>query len=305
MKKKLLVGVLLVSVMALLTGCHMSHEWQDATCTTPRTCLTGGETEGEALGHTWIDATCSEPKHCSVCGETEGEPLAHTWVDATCSEPKHCSVCGETEGEALAHTWIATNYQQPATCEVCGETEGEPLQAYFEKYGLVCNAELDTAYPFVIPCYDPSDYTTEGKVTYSDYEIFESDDTHEALEGYEWRAITITITFDDENAYNYGFSGFATLIEDYYTDVFDKSDGDKYTLNYYGTDYTDVQYDSVYLQGGWNDDIYTYKTRNFVRVPKGYDSIAFAVVRYNSSTWDNDAPITDHIGDDTVFFRLK
>lgn len=40
---------------------------------------------------------------------------------------------------------------------------GEPLQADFEKFGLECNAELDTAYPFVIPCYDTTEYTTAGK----------------------------------------------------------------------------------------------------------------------------------------------
>lgn len=59
--KKLLCGVGTLTVCLMLTGCH-NHEWQEATCTTPKTCLTGGETEGEALGHTWAEATCTEPK---------------------------------------------------------------------------------------------------------------------------------------------------------------------------------------------------------------------------------------------------
>ena len=78
------------------------HNWADATCTAPKTCLDCGATEGEALGHAWVDATCTAPKTCSVCGETEGEVADHAWVDATYYAPKTCSVCGATEGEALA-----------------------------------------------------------------------------------------------------------------------------------------------------------------------------------------------------------
>lgn len=123
----------------MLTGCHMSRKWQEASCTAPKTCSMGSETGGEALGHTWVDATCAKPKHCSVCGETEGSALEHTLTEA--------------------------GYQQAATCEVCGENVGEPLQAAFEKYGLVCNAELNQEYVFDTPCYDPQ-YTTKGMMAW-------------------------------------------------------------------------------------------------------------------------------------------
>ncbi|MCM1221134.1 MAG: hypothetical protein NC548_42295 [Lachnospiraceae bacterium] len=305
--KQMLYGVSTFAMCFMLTGCGHTHTWAEATCTTPKTCNECGETEGEALGHTWAEATCATPKTCTVCGETEGEPLAHTWVEATCAEAKHCNVCGETEGEPLAHTLIEANYQQAATCEVCGETVGEPLQADFEKFGIECNAEQNTEYPFVIPCYNPAEYTTAGKIIFSDYEVFESDDTHEALEGYEWRAITTTTIFDDENAYNYGYSGFSPYSNDYYntTDDTYNEDTDTYTLNYNGIDYSDVKDDSEVLQGGWNGDIFTYQVRLFFRVPIGYDGKVVTVIRYDSSTWDDAAPITDKISDDTVFFRLK
>lgn len=297
-EQKLLCGVGTLAVCCMLTGCHMSHEWQEATCTTPKTCSVGGETEGEALGHIWVEATCAEPKHCSVCGETEGDALAHAWVDATCAEPRRCSICGETEGNALEHNLTEANYQQPATCKVCGEVVGEPLQADYEKFGIECNAELDTTYPFVIPCYDTNEITTTGKITFSDYEIFESDDTHEALEGYEWRAITTTIIFDDDNANNYGFSSFALISDDYYT-------SDTNAINYNGTDYTDVKSENEVLQSGWNDSNFTRQERTFYRVPKGYDGIVVTVVSYDSATWNDDASITDIIDHDTVLFRLK
>lgn len=95
------------------------HSWQDATCTTPKTCSVCGLTEGTAPGHTWIDATCTKPKTCSICGATDGEPLGHTWQDATCTTPKTCSVCHMTEGKALGHYYVATTMISEATCTQC------------------------------------------------------------------------------------------------------------------------------------------------------------------------------------------
>ncbi|MBQ9860546.1 MAG: hypothetical protein IJO76_07745, partial [Clostridia bacterium] len=108
-------------------GEALGHKWDDATCTTPKTCSVCGETEGEALGHEWDDATCTAPKTCSVCGATEGEALGHEWDDATCTTAKTCKVCGETEGEALGHDYNAATCTKAKTCKVCGETEGEAL----------------------------------------------------------------------------------------------------------------------------------------------------------------------------------
>ena len=51
--------------------------------------------------HEWIDATCDAPKTCIGCGLTEGEKLDHVWKDATVDAPKTCEKCGKTEGEKL------------------------------------------------------------------------------------------------------------------------------------------------------------------------------------------------------------
>ena len=109
MKKKLIYGLTCISISILLTGCHMKHEWVEATCTEPRTCSIGGETQGEALGHEWVEATCTQPKTCSVCGETEGDALGHEWVEATYDAPKTCSLCGLTEGEPLPQPYADAN----------------------------------------------------------------------------------------------------------------------------------------------------------------------------------------------------
>jgi len=54
---------------------HM-HTWEDASCTTARTCSLCGLTEGTAKGHSWKDATYEVPKTCTICGATEGEALS-------------------------------------------------------------------------------------------------------------------------------------------------------------------------------------------------------------------------------------
>lgn len=101
MKKKLIYGLAFIGMSTLLTGCHMKHGWTEETCTEPRTCSVGGETEGEALGHTWLEATCTEPKICSVCGETEGEALGHTWTEAANDASIACAICNFSAEELL------------------------------------------------------------------------------------------------------------------------------------------------------------------------------------------------------------
>lgn len=36
------------------------HEWADATCTEPMTCVEYGKIKGDALGHTWVKVTWAD-----------------------------------------------------------------------------------------------------------------------------------------------------------------------------------------------------------------------------------------------------
>lgn len=139
------IGYFLLFVMVgvffciAMTGCCFKHEFAEATCTEPKTCVKCGKTEGEALGHEWIGATCTKPKTCSVCGATEGAALGHkieteAGYEATCTkdgltEGKHCTVCGEvlatqTTIPAYGHNWEDATLYKPKTCKTCGATEG-------------------------------------------------------------------------------------------------------------------------------------------------------------------------------------
>lgn len=122
--KRLCVVLFGLVLMLIAVGC-CSHEWKEATCTTPKTCEKCGATEGKPFGHKWTEATCTEPKQCTICGTTEGTALGHKWTEATCTEAKKCSVCGETEGDPLGHKWIEATCTEAKRCSVCGEESGE------------------------------------------------------------------------------------------------------------------------------------------------------------------------------------
>ncbi len=75
---KKLAAVWLVSVLFItLTACQKphAHQWQDATCSAPKTCVECGATEGEPLEHTLKEANYQSGPVCVVCGQTVGDPL--------------------------------------------------------------------------------------------------------------------------------------------------------------------------------------------------------------------------------------
>ena len=108
-----------------------THTWQDATCDTPKTCTTCGETDGEALGHDWAGASCESPRTCTICSKTDGEALGHNWTEATCDAPRTCATCGKIESEPAGHSWIDASCNAPKTCSVCGKTEGSALEHHW------------------------------------------------------------------------------------------------------------------------------------------------------------------------------
>ena len=87
------------------TECN--HEWQDANCISPKTCVYCGMTQGTTIAHSFyggaLEPSCTEPetlRTCYICGAGEEvlwETLAHSWVEASCIAPKTCAICGVTE----------------------------------------------------------------------------------------------------------------------------------------------------------------------------------------------------------------
>jgi hypothetical protein len=309
MKKSFFSVTVFLAVSFLLTGCHIKHEWIEATCTEPRICAAGGETEGEALGHDWQEATCSAPRTCSRCGETQGEALAHNWVEATCTEPKTCTVGGETEGDALGHTWVEADYVNPKTCSVCGETEGDALIPSFVEHGITNFIEEGQTYDYVAACYSDKTRKTTGHLTISDCRTFVSDDTHEARDGYEWHALHVSILFNDVNAWDYGMT-VGHCFENYYDiESWDESfQGDEetrnYTVQYEGQDADCLICRENIKFGDWSGDECTFEEDYYVQIPVGYDGVVLGF-RDSGVEWGEDQHIYDVVDENTLFFRIQ
>lgn len=96
---------------------------------------TVSETETEHV-HDWDDASCKTPKTCKDCGATDGNALGHTGGTATCMGRAICERCGKVYGNIGNHIYtgevIAPEYlSKPATmtspakyyysCITCGQ----------------------------------------------------------------------------------------------------------------------------------------------------------------------------------------
>lgn len=185
MKKCLVMSVAALILLALMTGCCLSHTWQEATCTAPKTCASCGAKEGEPLVHAWIAATCTNPKTCNTCHITEGEAKGHSivqWVtktEATCQAAGlaqgKCSICDavmEKEIEILEHVageWkitenasITNDGKREKACTMCGELlETESFTLSEEEYETAYKAACKT-YSFSQIARSPAEY--KGKL---------------------------------------------------------------------------------------------------------------------------------------------
>lgn len=151
--RSIILLAVLVALVMVFTSCDQldqffpdthEHTFEEATCTSPKTCSECGATEGEALGHTeeavaGKAATCTEAgltegKKCSVCNEVlvaqENIPaLGHKDEDGNFK----CDVCAvglctdHTPAEAVKENEVSStcsqagSYESVVKCSVCGE----------------------------------------------------------------------------------------------------------------------------------------------------------------------------------------
>ena len=117
---------------AFCNDCNMKrtifHTFEDATCTSPKTCTVCGETEGDALGHTLNhDNDGTTALVCTVCGITVADSQAHNfesdWQKDTYGHWHACSnencLATDTKTEHIPNIPEATK-EQEKRCTVCG-----------------------------------------------------------------------------------------------------------------------------------------------------------------------------------------
>lgn len=250
-----------------------------------------------------------------ACGSNGGDANIDDFKDAITSTPSESTpetTESLSECDVNGHVWVDANYQTPKTCSVCNITEGDVVTASFVEHDLSINiTELNKEYDYVTVCNGDKSKETIGKLSISNYHVFDGDESHPALDGYEWHAVTVTIRFDDENAWNYGCN-VKTCNENYYDVVgWDKSavelEGNMYqhTVNYNGIDYAECLYDdgTEYVWSEWVDKACTCTFERYVRVPVGYDGIVLGF-RNAGVEWGEGKYIFDIADENTLFFRL-
>lgn len=220
--------------------------------------------------------------------------------------------------EASGHTWVDANHQAPKTCSVCGKTEGAALRADFRIHGLPINiTELGTEYDYLTSSANDPELKTWGKLSITDYRVFDGDEKHPALEGYEWHTVSVKIRFDDNVALYKGMS-FHDSIENYYdiegwdaTQTYlEEENMIRYGCTVNGTDYTQCLYKRDNTEwSGWIDNPETGISEcsvtfdQYIRIPVGYDGVVFGY--YDGGVdWGEGQYIYDIADGNTLFFRL-
>ena len=104
-----------------------THNYSNATCTTPKTCSGCGATVGTANGHSWKNATYSAPKTCTVCGATEGVSLTvpgqanyhgHVYTGGSSSKRFHYEAhCAGSNSHEI--TWDEVTRRGLTACGTC------------------------------------------------------------------------------------------------------------------------------------------------------------------------------------------
>ena len=243
------------------------------------------------------------------------EEMPLTWVDGS------ITLTGEnlTVSYTLENGEMKLDMIETVLVLLKGE-KPEPVASELEQAGFTSFMEEGVPYTFANRCADNEELDSVGEATVVSFEIFESADGYDPLEGYEWRAVTIEIRFSDDNAWKYGVEGILMSSEDYYntkllddtaelvkeTDTYDQY---RYTILYNGQEMDAYYFDNAYTWSDWytngdgKNECKLTILEEFL-VPIGYDGCVVGIAN-SRVEWPDGAYITDLNPEDFLLFRLN
>lgn len=297
MKRTILSVILVIALVCCLTACGCKHEWQDATCTAPKTCKLCDATEGEVTDHTLAEANYQIGEHCVDCGEVFGDPIvsefertgrAYQTIDLTTAH-----------GNVYEYTTGQYNDTQATT--------GEVLVSWAIPMDPTADSEATA-----INCYVPEGILPEVIAMDGIQESFEN------LDGYVWQGIQAVVKFPGQRNMIWGYEDYYDLTqydENAVMETFKDGNTDgmviasMFSVNMNGKSYDQCMMISIVLDVKTEVGIAT-----FYRVPENYDGCVFSLidsrVLANSNATSEDAgngftsytDVAHGAGD--IYFRL-
>lgn len=204
--KAVVICLLAAMIAGLFTGCLHEHNWMDATCYSPMTCLGCGETIGEPRGHIWNEAACDVGRQCDDCGKTEGEALGHDFVGGDAFTPAMCSRCDAMQPLALPESGqvflgrdmnyvsqlsVTAAALQSSYVKLKG-TSGEDVFSFFVRAGETVTVDVPGGYFYVYFAYGTDWYGTE--YLFGPNTTYSKDDELTDFENYTWEYTLTPVT---------------------------------------------------------------------------------------------------------------
>lgn len=272
MKRKIKSIIIIALSVFLLTGCCISHDWQDATCTEPKTCIKCGKTEGRELGHTVSKrANYQEDCVCEVCGELFKYKLE--------SDFEKYDIKGIFMETGQSYDYV-TSCNPELYFGKAGKhkTIGQATIADYQTFSSDETHEEKEGYEWK---------TVEMRVLFSDenankYGIMVGGPTHEDYYDIDGHDLSLKKQEDGSVTFH---------------------------VNWDGTEYTECC--CKIISGGWGewagenpDAFVTFSAEMEFLLPEGYDGIVLSLYD-KTKDWKDGMHIYDIADENTLFFRLQ
>ncbi len=195
--KKLTITIICM-IPFLFAGCFHSHQWTEASCVNPITCIKCGETQGTRLGHRYSLPTCTTPMKCSRCGATQGTATGHKMIQGTNTSPSVCTVCNYMKPLALpqnGQVFIGSELYRNSELTIHGSdsyncyvklksTIGNDVFSFFVRAGKSVTVSVPSDYYYVYFSYGKDWYGT--KYIFGPNTTYSKDDEICDFKNYTW-----------------------------------------------------------------------------------------------------------------------
>ena len=168
-----------------------------------------------------------------------------------------------------------TGEEAPASSEAAGDAPEAALDG-----SAATMMEPGTLYPYETLCSEDTTLSTRGQASLTRHDVVDSDEAHPAKEGYQWHLLEFTVTYSDENAWNYGMQNRVYDLN-WYTgapyDYPDPADPELFTMEWQGQQWECRAATNV-AEAQWSEDqVFTYRLEIAYQLPQGYDGVALVL----------------------------